>query len=226
MKTTLLALSFLFVSCLTFAQGSNPLVISPNPAVITGIAPSAFEGVAHANVINNTGQDFEARWERRVVEISSGWQSAVCDKNQCYFPNVGARNFNFIAGEEARMDVHVYPNNNVGAAVVEITVFNVADTTQRVVGLYYFNQTATGTVDVNRELVKVYPNPASGAFTLEGDAPVTRVEMFNLAGRLVKHFQYGDGQWYNISDLPKGTYLVRLLAADNQTVVTRLLNKL
>lgn len=225
MKTNVLVVMLLLLAHLAVAQSSG-IVFMPNPSAVTGITATAFEGVAHANAINNTGQTFIARWTRRVVEMTPGWQSAICDKNQCYFPSVGTQTFQFVPGVESRMDVHVYPNGVAGAAVIEVLLVNTADTTQSAIGLYQFNQTSTGTTEVSRELIKVYPNPTQGVFTISEVDQVSRIEVFNLAGRKLKQFHYGDGQWYNISDLPRGSYLLRLLGADGQTVVTRLMNKM
>lgn len=225
MKTQVLFLTLLLLAELVMAQGSG-IVFNPNPSVVNGIAATAFEGVGHANAVNTTGQTFIARWTRRVVEMTPGWQSAICDKNQCYFPSVNTQTFQFLPNTDSRMDVHVYPNGVEGSAVIEVLLVNTVDSTQSAVGLYQFNQSTTGTTEVSRELVKVYPNPTQGLFTIAEVDRVSRVEVFNLAGRLVKQFHYGDGQWYNISDLPRGSYLLRLLGGDGKTVVTRLMNKM
>ncbi|MFM9948517.1 MAG: T9SS type A sorting domain-containing protein [Saprospiraceae bacterium] len=223
MKKCLLLFGLFFSSQSFFAQSS--MVINPNPVVTNGIASSDFEGVGYAEAINNTNDTLQVRWTRKVISITQGWQSAICDKNQCFFPSVSSQPFEFLPNEAARLDVHVYPNDFVGAAIIEVTLVNTEDTTQSVTGVYYFNQETNGTVDAKYQAVKVYPNPTQGLFTISDVDQVERVDIFDLAGRTVKQFQYGTGQWYSISDLPQGSYIVRLLGGTGETLVTRLMNK-
>jgi|APTNR8051073442_1049403.scaffolds.fasta_scaffold01518_8 elongation factor P hydroxylase len=225
MKKCLLLFSLVFSVQSFFAQNLE-MVINPNPVVETGIEAADFEGVGYANVVHNGTEMIAVRWTRKVISMTEGWQSAICDKNQCYFPSVNSQPFEFLAGEAARLDVHVYPNGIEGSALIEVTLVNVADTTQSVTGVYYFNQSPNGTTDVNFEQVKVYPNPTQGLFTIAApDQQIERVDVFDLAGRTVKQFQYSAGQWYSVSDLPQGAYLLRLLGNNGQTVSTRLMNK-
>ncbi|MDZ4682840.1 MAG: T9SS type A sorting domain-containing protein [Saprospiraceae bacterium] len=224
MKKCLLLFGLFFSAQSFFAQSST-MVINPNPVVTNGIAASDFEGVGHAEAINNSNNTLQVRWTRKVISITEGWQSAICDKNQCFFPSVSSQPFEFLPNEAARLDVHVYPNDFVGAAVIEVTLVNTQDTTQSVTGVYFFNQVPNGTVDASFQAVKVYPNPTQGLFTISDADQVERVDIFDLAGRTVKQFQYGGGQWYSISDLPQGSYIVRLLGGTGQTLVTRLMNK-
>lgn len=224
MKKSLPFFGLLIAAHSLFAQ-STTMVINPNPVVANGILASDFEGVGHAEAINNGTDTLQVRWTRKVINITEGWQSAICDKNQCFFPSVSSQPFEFLPGEAARLDVHVYPNDFTGSAIIEVTLVNTEDTTQSVTGVYYFNQETNGTLDVKLETVKVYPNPAQDVFTISDVDDVARIDLFDLAGRTVKQFQYGDGQWYSISDLPQGSYLMRLLSADGQSLVTRPLNK-
>ncbi|NUO00282.1 MAG: T9SS type A sorting domain-containing protein [Saprospiraceae bacterium] len=224
MKKGLLLFGLFFSAQSIFAQ-SSAMVINPNPVVVNGIGVADFEGVGHAEAINNTNDTIQARWTRKVISITEGWQSAICDKNQCFFPSVSSQPFQFLPNEAARLDVHVYPNDLVGAAVIEVTLINTEDTTQSVTGVYYFNQETNGTVDARFEQVKVYPNPTQGLFTITDVDQVERVDVFDMAGRMVKQFQYSEGQWYSISELPRGSYQIRLLGENGQTLVTRLMTK-
>ena len=224
MKKCLLLFGLFFSAQSFFAQ-SLTMVINPNPVVENGVDATDFEGIGYASASHNGTEAITVRWTRKVISMTEGWQSAICDKNQCYFPSVSSQPFEFLAGEAARLDVHVYPNGIEGSAVIEVTLVNVADTTQSVTGVYYFNQETNGTVDARYQAVKVYPNPTQGLFTISDVDQVERVDIFDLAGRSVKQFQYGGGQWYSISDLPQGSYFVRLLGESGQTLVTRLMNK-
>ena len=122
--------------------------------------------------------------------------------------------------------MHAYPRSTDGSAVVEITVTDAADDQQTISNLYYFNTSPSSTTEASRQTIKVYPNPSNGLFSVKGGKQIASVQVFSLTGRQVKSFTFNDGQWYDISDLPTGTYLVRMVDRDAQQLVTKLMNKL
>lgn len=74
--------------------------------------------------------------------------------------------------------------------------------------------------------VQVYPNPTSNFFKLalpqETKVSKTKISLYDMAGRMVKEFNVSDT--YNISDLPKGQYLVKV--KDGESIkVTKLIKK-
>ncbi len=222
-KNLLLFGLFLSVQSL-FAQDAA-MMISPNPVIELDVEADDFEGIGHANAFNLTDDTLSVRWTRKVIMMTEEWQSAICDKNQCFFPSVSSQPFLFLPGESARLDVHVYPNDFEGEALIEVKLVNVNDTTQYTTGVYYFNMSPSSTVDAKLQAAKVYPNPTSGAFTLSGVEDVARIDVFDMAGRVMRQFQYRTGDTYDIADLPKGNYMLRLLSNDGQRVAGKLLAK-
>ncbi len=73
--------------------------------------------------------------------------------------------------------------------------------------------------------IKIFPNPATDYFELSQSEKVSQVVVFNLVGKELKRFDANDGQRYNISDLPKGLYLVQLVDRSGQTIVTQRVSK-
>ena len=144
------------------------ITITPIPVVVEGVAADAFEGIGHSTVKNLAGQLKSFTWERNVLEITDGWESAVCDKNQCYLPHVNSMSFELGPAEEGLLDVHVYPMGVEGSAVIEVTVTDDNNANQNATGVYYFNTTPSGTLDVQRDRFRVYPNPSNGIFSLGG----------------------------------------------------------
>lgn len=63
--------------------------------------------------------------------------------------------------------------------------------------------------------VKVYPNPASDWLTVEGY--YTRLELTTLSGVCVKAVD-GNEQQLNLSDVPAGVYILKVIDADNNSV--------
>ena len=222
-QNILLLLALCLTSSIVVAQN---IEFSESPVIVSNIAASDFEGIAHSTVTNTADVSRDFTWVRNVVETTEEWKTAVCDNVQCYFPTVGTANFTIAANSSSTMDVHAYPNQVDGSAVIEITVTDVADDQLTLSNLYYFNTSPSSTTEASRQTIKVYPNPSNGLFSVKGNKQIASVEVFSLTGRKVKSFTYNDGQWYDISNLPTGTYLVRLIDRDAQQLVTKLINKL
>lgn len=73
--------------------------------------------------------------------------------------------------------------------------------------------------------VTLYPNPASGYFTIKDADDVLRVEVVDLKGGLVKRFVSTAGNRYSLLDLHAGMYTVKIIAKDNTTTTVPLLLK-
>ncbi len=217
----------LVFACLGSFYLSSQISFLPDTVMVHNITPDITDAPGHSKVKNNGIQVKTFKWERTEIQLSEGWQSAVCDKNQCYFPEVTSKEFTLGPSEEGTMDVHVYPNNHEGAAIVQVVVTDLINVNNTATGIYFFNPSvATSTTDVRIARVKVYPNPAAGVFTISENQVAAHIEVFNMAGRKMKSFNYANGDWYDISDLPRGAYFIRLIDKSAQTLVTRLLQKL
>jgi hypothetical protein len=80
---------------------------------------------------------------------------------------------------------------------------------------------------IARADLSVYPNPAAEYFSVQDkhDA-VGEIAIVSIVGRRVKEFEYTKGdQQYNISDLPKGMYLVQLIDKNKRVLTTQKLEK-
>lgn len=223
MKQFLLFIIVTALGTTLFAQG---FTINPDPVVVSGLASTEFEGVGYAEITNGFPQAKNLRWQRTNIEITTGWETAICDKNQCYEAVVGNADFTLDPSERGRLDVHARPGGVEGAAVVEVRVVDLDDASNTAVALYYFNTSPSSTDEPLAVRAKVYPNPSDGLFTVKGDKQINEVQIFSLTGRMVRSFRYNDGQWYNITDLPKGTYLIRLMDRGGQQLTTKLMNKM
>ncbi|MEL6969530.1 MAG: T9SS type A sorting domain-containing protein [Bacteroidota bacterium] len=216
----------LFSLLLTFGLAAQNLEFSTSPVVVSDLPSSEFEGVGYATIVNTADTERNLTWERNVIEKTEAWGTAVCDNVQCYFPNVDTADFMLAPNSDGTMDVHAYPGGVDGSAVVEVIVTDRDDASLSVSNVYYFNADPSSTVDVTRQQIKVYPNPSTGLFSVKAGKQLATVQVFSLTGQQVKNFTYNDGQWYDISDLPKGTYVVRLIDRDAQQLVTKLMHKL
>lgn len=75
------------------------------------------------------------------------------------------------------------------------------------------------------EDLRVFPNPVVNYFQIGYSDRVKRVQLVNTIGRKVRSFDYDNKAQYDISDLPRGFYLVQLLDSKNAVVQTQRISK-
>lgn len=229
MKQTLL-LFFLTFSVYLSAQVTLKLT---EPEGSKTALSSEDDVVAKGFLKNESDQTVTVKWKRNVVQLTDGWDTAVCDKNLCYTPTYGetseadGTNLVLAAGEESNFDIHVYPNGIEGSAIVELTATDVTNAENTVTGTFNFNQatTSTRTFSVAKPDIKIYPNPTTNYISLSNEAYVERLAIYNIVGRRVKLFNANYSNQYDVVDLPTGMYLVRLIGADDRTIKTVRLSK-
>ena len=68
----------------------------------------------------------------------------------------------------------------------------------------------------------LYPNPTADMFTIS--IPTARVEVYSIAGQLVKSFS-GEAAYglYTVSDLAKGMYLVKITDTNGRQAAKKLI---
>lgn len=214
-----------FASCPLMAQVN--LVVAPD-SVYAQLPPTEQEIPLPSYITNNTGGPVTIRWTRVVEQETFGWDHAFCDKNLCYFGTVSSKTFNLDNGEKGVLKPIFYPFGLAGMGVMRL-YYN--SETPGVVwsdtAVYVAVATElTGTVEVERVRdVSVFPNPANdvlsvvtaqadirGQWTITdvaGKVWATSVRSGLIAGQIP------------IAQLPKGAYLLNVLTADNQPVVTK-----
>ncbi len=196
--------------------------ISPSPVEVS-VHPAAIEGVAYSFVINN-GATGDFVWERNVIAISDGWDSAVCDKEMCHNFQVSSMEITLEAGESGTLDVHAYPNGIPGSAIIEVSVTSLDDATITASGTYYFNQSVSVPEQLT-QAVTLYPNPAVDQVFIQEAKDVERIEVFSLTGRQVLDVTIGNSNAIDVSSLSTGTYVTRLYNKSNQQVSSNILIK-
>ena len=74
-------------------------------------------------------------------------------------------------------------------------------------------------------VIELYPNPVTDNLTLEATEAIDHIEIFNIAGAMVlSQKNYSDKVEINMSDLPAGTYVIRM-TTQNATEVKRIVKK-
>ena len=69
--------------------------------------------------------------------------------------------------------------------------------------------------------MELYPNPSSETFHIEYDKPINRLIIYDSIGKIVKQFNHSQlDSEYNISNLQKGIYFIKLMSNDNRIETT------
>jgi hypothetical protein len=86
-------------------------------------------------------------------------------------------------------------------------------------------QSALDVINNEIKTLALYPNPTSGSFTING--LVSKVEIYSITGQLVKSFESitAENYQFNVNDLNRGVYLVKMFDFNNNTKITKLLKQ-
>lgn len=68
--------------------------------------------------------------------------------------------------------------------------------------------------------IKLYPNPSNSMVTLESNNIITKVEIINTLGQVMLHDNSNSAtkKSFDLKDLPKGLYLIKVFNNDNFAV--------
>ncbi len=77
----------------------------------------------------------------------------------------------------------------------------------------------------SKKNISIFPNPATDFISLSDAKDVKQLIVFNVVGRKMKSFMVNEGEKYNISELPRGKYLVQIINHENKIITTQRLSK-
>ncbi len=225
--------ALLVISCLVFCgvlDAQNTFTLEPNDVVRQiEVIPGEFQDFElHNQFINRSDETKTYVWERTEVYLPKDWQTAVCDINLCYLPHVSTMSFEIGSQDTFDMIVHAYNNGNLGDSVlVSLNVYEEGNPANSVTATYRFISMTTATDDIagTDDRLLLYPNPTSQGFQLSSARDIHEVIVYNIVGKQVKQFNASRGRMYDIGDLQKGMYFVRLLNEKGTVEKTLRLNK-
>lgn len=238
MKQTLpLLLVGFFVLNLLPAQ-SGALLIEPaevRKQVTVGGFEATYEESAKVTVTNTSGRTLRLRWDKQVSYQPIGWESQVCDKVASYPPAV-ATNYDPLLGIQAPvvlapgeafdLYLNVFPYNISGQTRVEIPFRDInggddiLGTATFQISIFEESVVAPGH-SANQGQARLFPNPVTDRFFVAGAPGLSRIEVYNTLGRLVKAYdQPREGDSYPVDDLPQGVYLVSLVDDNGKVIRT------
>ncbi len=186
--------------------------------------------VAHAefSIQNSGNSNIDVYWKVSKIDFSDQWDFSFCDNVLCYRnleecpknkPNKLA------AGSISKWDFKVTPNSVNGSGVVVIKLYSDSDFTNFLdeikINISIFK---VSNKEFEDQELTLAPNPASTYFKVLSDKEVANVEVFNIIGKKVKNFEGNNSNYYNISDLRNGAYLVRVLSKAGKVLKVKKLN--
>ncbi len=228
MNKTILITLFLLTAILAQAQSS--FHVSNDYASKQGRIDRE---VAPAIVLRNlTGKTLDMRWEVKKTNLSQGWQAVVCD-HQCYTALVSKKGFVLKPNEVLHdFKVSFRPNGKEGMGNLELLIYDVNNrkgTEQRVTFSASAQSTHASFNSFPKEsnAPKIYPNPAIEYIQLKDDfSRVKLIEIYNVVGRKMQKITVNhSNEKYDISRLPRGIYMIRMLDSKGHIVRTQRISK-
>lgn len=218
------ALLLIGISGQIYAQAS--FSISPTISYAE-VSPNS-DTVARAKVTNLTNQPLALTWYREVLSIQPATAlTAVLDPYLSYPPFQSAHNFSLMPNDSGEMSV-VYFNYSTdpGCALVRILVVNQNNPADSASALYQINDCASvATGQPAPPAIRLFPNPFSDKFNLEGTVKVAQLRFIQIDGREVLRLAATPDQVYTPINLPPGTYTVLLEDAAGKTLQSLLVQK-
>jgi hypothetical protein len=184
---------------------------------------------------NSSATPIDVKWTREVdPSCPMEWLTYIGDINMTYIPTISTNidpplvysPFTLNPGETADFfDVFFRPQATPGCCQVKIH-FSLLEAPEDIL--------ATGTIHVNVNMtddcinvisttkeavqeddIRIFPNPASDYFTLEGVEQATQIRLINNLGQQIAQWPYQHNQQYSISALPQGAYTLQLFNSRN-----------
>lgn len=204
-SVTLLLLSFGLLGA-AFAQ--TTFQVSTNS--VWTIAPSGDDDVEGYFVISNPTSTVQTiKWERTIVDITSGCLIQVCDLTLCWLPTVSSKTFDIDPGTNGNIILHFVNHDLIpdASALVNLKLSNNNNPADSVVVTFlYTPETADAKDLLPAATVQLYPNPATDYFLLQQADDVQRIRLFSTDGREVANYTANPGQQYSLAGLANGTY--------------------
>src|SRR5690606_15242182 len=150
--------------------------------------PDQGEYVSHGYVVNTSDAEITLRWVKEVQSKPDVSAAAICDNVLCYDPSVNESEFTIAKGDSSNFDFHYYPNGNGGAAVYKVFVQEVGDVENETNVTFTMTDLTTDAFGLGQEDVRVYPNPATDYFSVDGIDNLKEVVVINLVGQEVKRY--------------------------------------
>lgn len=228
MQKTILAILF-FLHLGLYLTAQNTFHLSSTFATQQGnISKEVTPAVTIRNLSNRA---IQLHWEIKKTNLSDGWQVVVCD-HQCHTSLTTEHTFSLDANQLLHdFRVSFRPNGKEGIGTLELEVYDVNNPTAR--KTITFSGAAHGVISSSNQFEKktaapqIFPNPAIEFISIkDATEQVKTIEIYNVVGRKLQTIQvHQSDEQYDISRLPTGMYMIRMLDAKGAIVRTQRVSK-
>lgn len=229
-KTILLSFSILFAGN-AFAHAQNFTISHQYP---TDQGKTHTEISPEIEIKNTTNKPLELAWEITESYLPEGWSTVVCEY-KCHQGFEKNSKFTLAPKENlTNFRVGFRPNTHPGIGSTEVTIYEPSRPESTAVKVMF---AASARDEMTKKddnggrgsssTAQVYPNPAVEYIMLNTDnQDVKYIEIYNIIGRKVLSYNVNhDGEKYNVSTLPRGLYMVRLLDSNKNVIDIPRFNK-
>lgn len=232
MKKIFTLLSILSIGYSTLAQTAQ-VTIESDTVVCSGDANFLFTGDNHVNN-GNLSDSAHLKWTRYELSMPTGWETTVCDPNNCYSVSTATKNFSLKPNFNGILKVNFIPNGVVGSGLVKLNVQS-TDVAGTSLDAYFFATSTLGTATPTVQEVKdiiLYPTPVreNVYVVFNPNMKPERLDVYNLLGQKVKSFpvQLERNSYkteLQLADLDKGLYFIRVYQQGSNLVLTKQFTK-
>lgn len=224
MKKILLLAFALFSIVLVQAQSQYNMQPVPSSSNFTA---DDFDTHADAVLEYSGNSPVVLRWNITNVNMPKEWVPYTCLGANCYIPGQMTGLHTIQPNENMPVQAHILPNGTCLNGSYDITLTDTVTNIQVASGTFNF---LCGVSSVNNPVGSIkagtiYPNPAITWFSVGDVSNAGRVELFNIIGKQVAQFVYQSSGRYDISSLPGGMYLVRILDNNGKLITTKRMSK-
>jgi hypothetical protein len=152
-----------------------------------------------------------------VVErqIPNSWDGMLCVHGLCYgtIREVGFTGEMTQIKDDTRgyARLTVNPMNTLTQGLYKVRVFDVDNPSDGDTAVWILNA-VTGIEDNYLDAISMYPNPVTNNLSIDSDGTINTISVLNLNGQLMQEINKVNSgvNTIDVSDLPRGMYLVRL----------------
>ena len=205
----------------TFTKNSPPFINSNDTGYYAEIVDTGY-------VTNLTGSAIRIKLQRTATNLPSGWQTAICDINACYPPEIDTAVADYPPGT-SEVTLHFYPHHVFGQGTMNIKAIKVSNPSENYTLTFGAELNPVGIKQISSEfkLNQNYPNPFNPTtkigFSISRSDYVD-LRVYDILGREVKTLLSGQlnaGEYeieFDAKNLSSGMYYYRLQSGDNVSV--------
>jgi len=224
MKKILLTTLIVFSCILGFTQSGFSVFVQDYVIEIDNSDKSRF--TKRGYIVNNNNYAIHLKWNKFSQDLPQGARVVLQDRSSRWNTMSQHGEIRIQALDTAFFDLHYYPNGQKGGGTVEVLMEDVNRKNEAYTLKYKVKDAKTERRSDSRDDdFRVYPNPASDYFSINEVSHLKEVIVINLVGQEVKRFVASPHSKYDISELTRGLYLIRLVDKKGEIVKTVRLSK-